>query len=96
MTASPVDTTTDLHAVIAALRAERDAALSEKAALTEALAARNSEYGERIDHQAAIVDVLKAISASPGDPQSVPRLAARCVHFPRKRSISWRISRRRR
>ena len=38
MTAPPDDTTTDLHAVIAALRAERDAALSEKAALAEALA----------------------------------------------------------
>ena len=34
----PNDTTTDLHAVIAALRVERDAALSEKAALAEALA----------------------------------------------------------
>ena len=34
MTAPPDDTTTDLHAVIAALRAERDAVLSEKVALT--------------------------------------------------------------
>ena len=71
MTAPPDDTTTDLHAVIAALRAERDAALSEKAALAEALATRNSEYGERIEHQAATVDVLKAMAASPGDPQPV-------------------------
>ena len=38
---------------------------------TAALAARNSEYGERIEHQAATIDVLKAMSASPGDPQPV-------------------------
>jgi GAF domain-containing protein len=69
MTAPPDDT--DLHAAIAALRAERDAALSEKAALAEALATRNSEYGERIEQQAATIDVLKAMSASPGDPQPV-------------------------
>src|SRR5216684_6906520 len=35
------------------------------------LAARNSAYSERIDHQAATVDVLKVMSASPGDPQPV-------------------------
>jgi two-component system NtrC family sensor kinase len=77
MTAPPDDTTTDLHAVIAALRAERDAALSEKVALTEALATRNSEYGERIEQQAATVDVLKIMAASPGDPQPVFDLIAR-------------------
>jgi cell division protein FtsB len=71
MTASPVDNTTDLHADIATLRAERDTALSEKAALAEALAMRNSEYGERIEHQAATIDVRKAMSASPDDPQPV-------------------------
>ena len=71
MTTPPDDTTTDLHAVIVALRAERDAALSEKAALAEALATRNSEFGERIEYQAATLDVLKAMSASPGDPQPV-------------------------
>ena len=36
-----------------------------------ALAQRNSEYGERIEHQAATIDVLKVMSASPGDPQPV-------------------------
>ena len=72
MTAPPDDTTTDLHAIIAALRAERDAALAREAALAEALARREySEYGERIEHQAATIDVLKAMSASPGDPQPV-------------------------
>jgi hypothetical protein len=35
------------------------------------LAARNSEYGERISHQSATVGVLKVMSASPGDPQPV-------------------------
>ena len=43
------------------LRRERDAALAQ----------RNTEYGERIEHQAATIDVLKAMSASPGDPQPV-------------------------
>jgi two-component system, NtrC family, sensor kinase len=84
MTASPVDTTTDLHAVIAALRSERDAVLSEKAALAEelatrdaALAQRNSEFGDRIEHQAATIDVLRVMSASPGDAQSVFDLIVR-------------------
>jgi two-component system, NtrC family, sensor kinase len=76
MTAPPDDTTTDLHAIIAALRAERDAALSEKAALVDALATRNSEYGERIEQQSATIDVLKVMSASPGDPQPVFDLIA--------------------
>jgi GAF domain-containing protein len=71
MTSPPDDTTADTTAVIAALRAERDAALSEKAALAEALDRRNNEFGERIEHQAATIDVLKAMSASPGDPQPI-------------------------
>ena len=77
MTGSTVDTT-DLYAVIAALRAERDTALAREAALAEGLAARtaelaerNSEFGERIAQQAATIDVLKVMSASPGDPQPV-------------------------
>ena len=43
MTAPPDDTTTDPHAIIAALRAERDAALAREAALAEELAARTAE-----------------------------------------------------
>jgi GAF domain-containing protein len=35
------------------------------------LAARNSDYTERIAHQAAANEVLKVMSASPGDPQPV-------------------------
>ena len=87
MTASPDDTTTDLHAVIAALRAERDAALAREATLAEELATRtaelatrNSEYGERIEHQAATIDVLKAMSASPGDTQPVFDLIVHRAH----------------
>ena len=69
MTVPPDDTTTNPQSVIAALQQRLDAALSEKAALADALATRNSEFGERIEHQAATIDVLKAMSASPGDPQ---------------------------
>ena len=43
---------------------------------TAELATRNSEYGERIEHQAATIDVLKVMSASPGDPQPVFDLIA--------------------
>ena len=77
MTAPPDDTTADTSAIIAALRTERDGALAREAALAEALATRNSEYGERIAHQAATVDVLKVMSASPGDPQPVFELIVR-------------------
>jgi PAS domain S-box-containing protein len=43
----------------------------------EELAARNSEFGERIEHQSATIDVLKVMSASPGDPQPVFDLIVR-------------------
>src|SRR6202162_676340 len=46
-------------------------------ALRTALAARNSEFGERLEHQAATIEVLKAMSASPGDAQPVFDLIAR-------------------
>ena len=49
----------------------------ELQALRAELAARNSEFGERIDYQAATIDVLKAMSASPGDAQPVFDLIAR-------------------
>src|SRR5207245_5894462 len=50
--------------------------LTELRQRTDELARRNSEYGERIEHQAATIDVLKAMSASPGDPQPVFDLIA--------------------
>src|SRR5215472_6531975 len=77
MVTPPDETTADLYAVIATLREERDAVLAEKAELARALAERNSEYGERIEHQSAAIDVLKAMSASPGDTQPVFDLIVR-------------------
>ena len=50
------------QAVIAISSAET---YRELQARTAALAARNSEYGERIEQQSATIDVLKAMSASP-------------------------------
>ena len=66
MTVPPDDTTTDPQSIIAALQQRLDAALAH----------RNSEYNERIEHQTATIDVLKAISASPGDAQPVFELIA--------------------
>src|SRR5262245_54990427 len=77
MVTPPDETTADPYDVIAALRTECDVALAEKAALSEALARRDSEYGERIEQQSATIDVLKAMSASPGDPQPVFDLIVR-------------------
>jgi two-component system, NtrC family, sensor kinase len=84
MTAPHDDVTADPQTVIAALRAERDTALAEKAALADALAARaaelatrNTEYDERIKYQSATSDVLKAMSGSPDDPQPVFDLIVR-------------------
>ena len=51
-------------------------ALRELRARTEELAARNTAFAEQIDHQAATIDVLQAMSASPGDPQPVFDLIA--------------------
>ena len=56
------------QAVIAVTTAETYRALQER---TASLALRNSEYGERIEHQSATIDVLKAMSTSPGDAKPV-------------------------
>jgi GAF domain-containing protein len=64
MSAMPERTLADTERLIADLQRQLDACRAE-------LAARNSEYGERIEHQSATVDVLKVMSASPGDPQPV-------------------------
>ena len=83
MTAPQTTATKDPQS-IAALQQMLDAALAREAALaqelaasTAALAQRNSEYGERIEHQAATIDVLKEMSASPGDTQPVFDLIVR-------------------
>jgi hypothetical protein len=84
MTAPQTDATTDPQGTNAALQQRLDAGLAREAALAEeldardaALAQRNSEYSERIGYQAATIDVLKAMSASPGDPQPVFDLIVR-------------------
>jgi two-component system, NtrC family, sensor kinase len=56
------------QAVIAISSAETYRDLQER---TAELARRNSEYGERIEQQSATIDVLKVMSASPGDAQPV-------------------------
>ena len=67
MTATQDDMIAELQNANAALQARLDAALTQ----------RNSDYDERIQHQAATIDVLKAMSASPGDPQPVFDLIVR-------------------
>jgi len=54
----------ELRRANAELLRERDAALT-------ALALGNTDYGERIEQQAATIEVLKAMSASSGNPQPV-------------------------
>jgi two-component system, NtrC family, sensor kinase len=70
MTAAIEAALADPQQTIAELRRQLDECRAE-------LAARNSEYGERIAHQSATVDVLKVMSASPGDPQPVFDLITR-------------------
>ena len=70
MTARLDNAVADLQRDNAELRRQLDACRTE-------LAARNSEFGERIEHQSATIDVLKAMSASPGDPQPVFDLIVR-------------------
>jgi signal transduction histidine kinase len=62
------------QAVIAISSAKTYRALQER---TEALTRRNSEYGERIEQQAAMIEVLEAISISAGDDQPVLALITR-------------------
>src|SRR5437868_15366721 len=64
MTATPDNAAPDPQQIVAELQRKLDEARAE-------LAARNSAYTERIAYQAAANDVLKVMSASPGDPQPV-------------------------
>ena len=64
MTATPDNAAPDPQQIIAELQRKLDESRAE-------LAARNSAYSERIAYQAAANDVLKVMSASPGDPQPV-------------------------
>src|SRR5690242_19205091 len=64
MSATVAQELAELRRAYEDMRSERDSALT-------ALAQRNTKYGERIEYQAATIDVLKAMSASPGDPQPV-------------------------
>jgi two-component system, NtrC family, sensor kinase len=69
------DATADPWQIIADLQGKLDERTAE-------LAQRSSEYGERIEHQSATTDVLKVMSASPGDPQPVVDLiVARACAF---------------
>ena len=77
MTAPRDDSTSDLHAIIVALRKERDAALAREVSLAEALAARDAERSALLARQAASAEVLKAISTSPDDTRPVFELIAR-------------------
>ena len=64
MTATPDNAAPDPQQIIAELQRKLGESRAE-------LAARNSAYSERIAYQAAANDVLKVMSASPGDPQPV-------------------------
>ena len=59
----------ELRRAYAAVQKERDAALAALHARSTALTQRDIEYAERIAHQSATIDVLKAMSASLGDTQ---------------------------
>jgi len=70
MSATLDEAAVDPQQTIADLQRQLDACRAE-------LAARNSEFGERIEHQSATIDVLKAMRPPPGDPQPVFDLIVR-------------------
>jgi uncharacterized coiled-coil protein SlyX len=67
MTAAQADTVAELKRTIAELRQELD----ERDA---ALAQHKTDFDERIEQQAATIDVLKVMSSSPGNAQPVFQL----------------------
>jgi two-component system NtrC family sensor kinase len=60
----------------AVIATENARLLGELQVRTAELGQRNTEYSERIEHQAGTIEVLKAMSASPGDTQPVFDLIA--------------------
>jgi GAF domain-containing protein len=79
MTATDDDAIAELQRANGALRLERDAVRTENTALVDALAQRNLAFEERIEHQAATMNILREMSASPGDAQPVFDLIVRQV-----------------
>jgi PAS domain S-box-containing protein len=77
MVTSPDETTVDPYAVIAALRAERDAALAEKAELAKALAGRHD--GQRTEHQTAMVDI-ETLRAEIGELRAAQAAGLKVLH----------------
>ena len=67
----PKELIADLLRQLAASNAERDEALGGEGGADRSAGTRDSAYEERAAHQAATIDVLHAMSASPGDPQPV-------------------------
>ena len=102
MTAPQTEARTDPQSIIAALQQRLDAALARETTLAEELAvrtaelaARKTEFDERIEHQVATIDVLKAMSASPGDAQPVFDLITRRAQEVCNRYCSWDLRMRR-
>ena len=77
MTATLDQAAADPQQIIVELQRQLDERTRRLDECRAELAARNSEFGERIEHQSATIDVLKAMSATPGDPQPVFDLIAR-------------------
>src|SRR5271157_2177728 len=74
MASTQDDMIAELQRVNAELRERLNERESERDA---AMAVRGSEYDERAAHQAATIEVLKAMSASPGDAQPALETIAR-------------------
>ena len=85
MTATQYDTIAELQRANAELRqelGERDAALAQ----------RKTDFDERIEHQVATTDVLKAMSASPADTQPVfDLITSRAAELCESRAALWEL-----